>query len=97
MCIGLTVRLPLISHGPSTKTGLENGENKEFWLGNENVYQLVKSWQKRMARLSFGLKEPSLSELVDDFRLENETDRYRLRFGKTFDNAGGRIIYIWLT
>ena len=72
----------------------EQGENKEFWLGNENVYQLVKSFKNGKAKFRF---EGTLSNgtsgyiTADDFSLENETDRYRLRFGKTADSAGGRI------
>ena len=36
----------------SYKSGFgEQGENQEFWLGNENVYQLVKSIKNERARL----------------------------------------------
>ena len=74
----------------------EQGENMEFWLGNENVYQLVKSFKDGKAKFRF---EGTLSNgtsgyiMADDLSLENETDRYRLRFGKTVDSAGGRIKY----
>ena len=66
MCIGLTIRFDV--RWAFYKRGFgRQGENKEFWLGNENVYQLVKAL--KVAKLSYGLKEPCLTELVVSLRL----------------------------
>ena len=64
----------------------EQGENKESWLGNENVYQLVKHFKgaKAQLRLEGHLFDGrSCYFTSDDFRLESETGYYRLHFGKT--------------
>ena len=64
----------------------EQGENKESWLGNENVYQLVKNFKGGKAQLRIEghiFDGRSCYITSEDFRLESETDHYRLQFGKT--------------
>ena len=61
----------------------QQGRNYESWLGNENVHQLEKTFdggaQLRVEGYIFNGTSCFIS--ADNFRLEDESDKYRLRFG----------------
>ena len=72
----------------------EQGENSEFWLGNENVYQLVKNFKGGNAQLRIEVNQfdgSSCSFYANDFRLENEADGYRLQHGSF--NSSGSVLF----
>ena len=64
------------------------GDGSESWLGNEKVYQLIKSFEGGKAQLrveGYLLNGTSCNVTSDDFMLENEAEDYMLRFGHTVD------------
>ena len=66
----------------------EQSDNKESWLGNENVYQLVKSFEGSHAQLrveGYLFNGISCNITSDGFKLESELDNYKLVFNKTVD------------
>ena len=78
----------------------EQGERKESWLGNENVYQLIKSFIYRggLAQLrieAYGFNGTSCVTTFDKFHLKDETDCYMLLFGNGVGSYGG-VVDDWI-
>ena len=66
---------------------LQHGdENTELWLGNENVHQMVQSYASETCRLrmeNYAFNLTNCSFVSVDFKLENESDNYRIQLGQT--------------
>ena len=65
--------------------GEKGGPDKEVWLGNEIVYQLIQSnggmqWELRIE--GYAYDDTNCSVVAKNFSLEPESDHYRMRFGR---------------
>ena len=74
----------------------EQGESKESWLGNENVYQLIKSFASKgggaQLRIEgYAFNGSSCVTTLDKFVLMDETNKYRLQFADGVSTMRGGI------
>ena len=72
----------------------DQGEKKDSWLGNENVYQLIKSFASKgggaQLRIeAYGFNGTSCVTTLDKFVLKDETDSYMLLFSKGVSSHSG--------
>ena len=74
----------------------EQGESKELWLGNENVYQLIKSFASKgggaQLRIEgYAFNGSSCVTTLDEFVLLDETNKCRLQFADGVSTLRGGI------
>ena len=72
----------------------EQGERKESWLGNENVYQLIRSFMYKgsFAELrieAHGINGTSCMTTLEEFHLMDETDNYIFLFNEGVSSHTG--------
>ena len=75
----------------------QQGGNKESWLGNEKVYQLEKTFDggAKIRIEGFLFDGTSCVISADNFRLERESKKYKLHFGKVTSSHGSLVEDDW--
>ena len=77
----------------------EQGERKESWLGNENAFQLIKSfmYMGSFAKLrieAYGVNGASCVTTLDEFHISDETDNYMFLFNEGH-GSHTRVVQDW--
>ncbi|KFB48776.1 fibrinogen C domain-containing protein 1-like protein [Anopheles sinensis] len=67
--------------------------NGEHWLGLDNLHIMTKSGRHELLVLLEDFKGNSTYALYDEFKVGNETEKYKLTVGKYFGTAGDSLAY----